>query len=198
MARSSRDNRKRLSLGAKIAVFVAAIAVLGAAVYAVTDRVIRLMYPLAYSEQVEAAATENGLPPSLLYATICTESHFKPEAESSAGAMGLMQMTDIAFTEAQKKRDGEVTMTKESLYDPAINICYGGYYLGRMLKRFGTIETALAAYNAGQSRVAGWLKDSAYSKDGKTLSYIPYEETRNYVERVLEAQKIYQALYDIE
>ncbi len=198
MARACRDNRKRLPWWGKLCVFLVTVAVLGGALYVGGKMLLYALYPCEYAVQAETVAEENELPLSLLYATIHTESRFQAEAVSAAGAIGLMQLTEIAFTEAQNKRDGAVTMTVECLYDPEINLCYGGYYLKRMIKRFGNIETALAAYNAGQSRVAGWLKNSDYSKDGKTLSYIPYEETRNYVEKVLKTQKIYQRLYEIE
>lgn len=198
MARGCRDNRKRLPWWGKTVVFLAAVVVLGGVLYGGGKALLYALYPCDYAEQAKAVAEENELPLSLIYATIHTESRFQAEAVSTAGAIGLMQLTEIAFTEAQNKRDGTVTMTAESLYDPTINLCYGGYYLKRMIKRFGNVETALAAYNAGQSRVAGWLKNSAYSKDGKTLLYIPYEETRNYVEKVLKTQEIYQRLYEIE
>ena len=55
----------------------------------------------------------------------------------------------------------------------------------------------LAAYNAGQGRVHSWLSDPAYSDDGVTLHTIPYEETADYVRRVLRTQKRYQQIYNI-
>ena len=51
------------------------------------------------------------------------------------------------------------------------------------------------AYNAGRGTVNGWLSDSKYSEDGKTLTYIPYEETKNYVDKVNTYYKIYKFLY---
>jgi soluble lytic murein transglycosylase len=59
----------------------------------------------------------------------------------------------------------------------------------------GVTDTALAAYNAGRGNVQKWLKDPRYSSDGKTLIYIPFRETRNYVKRVNAALDLYTRLY---
>ena len=83
---------------------------------------------------------------------------------------------------------GEIT-------DPETNIKYGTYYLSYLYQRFNSWETALAAYNAGHNRIAGWLSDTRYSDDGVNLKDIPIEETKNYVNRVLETKKQYQEIY---
>ena len=67
-----------------------------------------------------------------------------------------------------------------------------------LLKQFDGLETALAAYNAGSGNVSKWLKNPQYSTDGVTLKEIPITETKNYVERVLKAQKRYQTLYELD
>lgn len=167
-------------------------------VYVGGREVVKLLFPLKYTELVEACAKDCAITPSLLYGVIRTESRFRPEAASTAGAKGLMQLTEDAFREAQKKRDGSVTLPESSIIEPTVNVTYGSYYLKLMFDRFPDPRTALAAYNAGPNRVKGWLKDPAYSEDGKTLTHIPYPETEHYVEWVLQAQTIYQRLYSIE
>lgn len=64
-------------------------------------------------------------------------------------------------------------------------------------QQFGDRDTALAAYNAGQGRVKGWLADSRYSDDGVTLREIPFPETAAYGRKIQQAQEMYQELYQI-
>ena len=155
------------------------------------------LYPCKYSDLVEEAATAYDIPPSLVYAVIHTESKFQPDAHSSAGAMGLMQLTDETYQWALQ-RAGQPTDSSASLFDPAVNIRYGTYVLSLLGEQFTNTETVLAAYNAGQGHVREWLDDPAYSADGETLDVIPYPETEEYVERVLSAREQYQILYDLE
>ena len=67
-----------------------------------------------------------------------------------------------------------------------------------LLDQFEDTDTMLAAYNAGPGAVGGWLANEDYSRDGRTLYHIPYEETLHYVERVRKAQEMYRTLYDLE
>lgn len=137
---------------------------------------------LLYHEYVEAASEEFGVPESVIYAVIYCESNFEADAVSSAGAKGLMQMMPATFQELQGYL--KETHSQDALLEPEISIRYGTYYLSRMYKRFENWETAFAAYNAGPTIVSKWLKDTKYSSDGKTLSYIPYSETSHYVKKV--------------
>lgn len=161
-------------------------------------RYMRIVYPLHYTEAVEAAAAEYALPPSLLYAVVRTESNFRPEAVSSAGARGLMQITEETFAWAQGKLDEPSPLSADALYDPALNVRYGAYILSFLQAQFSDLDVALAAYNAGSGRVQQWLEDDAYSLDGKTLTAIPYAETAHYVQKVRLAQQRYQELYKME
>lgn len=154
-------------------------------------------YPLKYGDIVERYAKEYDLSPSLIYAVIRTESHFRADAESPAGAKGLMQLMDTTYTWIQTKIDGE-DEPPDRIFDPEVNIRCGAKVLQVMHQLFPEPETALAAYNAGNGTVSKWLSDTEYSSDGKTLIHIPYTETANYVERVCSAQKRYQELYGID
>ncbi len=156
------------------------------------------LYPLKYGTLVEEAAAEYGIPPSLVYAIIHTESEFDPGALSTADAKGLMQLTDDTYRWALQRAGAEETFDPDALYDPAVNIRYGVYVLSLLGEQFANTETVLAAYNAGQGHVREWLNDPACSADGETLSSIPFPETKTYVQRVLAARKQYQSLYHLD
>ena len=155
------------------------------------------VYPLQYTTEVTVASEEFGVEPSLIYAIIHTESSFKPQASSSAGAKGLMQLTDSTLQWALSRAGEKGKYTAEDLYDPQINIHYGVYVLTLLGEQFDNTETILAAYNAGIGRVGEWLNNPDYSADGAHLDTIPYHETEDYVKRVLNARKQYQQLYNL-
>ena len=153
-------------------------------------------YEIAYSQQVKEASIEFGVPEELIYAVIRTESSFKPEAISSAGAIGLMQLMPDTYSWIAM-RLGEVE-NQDLISDVTVNIRYGTYYLSFLMERFEDEAAIYAAYNAGYTRVKGWLADSRYSADGKHLDVIPYAETSAYVERVSVAREKYKELLSKE
>lgn len=150
-------------------------------------------HPTEYLETVEKYANAHSVPKELIFAVIKTESKFKSDAVSSAGAVGLMQMTPETYAWLCEKNSDPDT-DPNFLYTPEINIRYGVYYLDMLYSEFGSWEPALAAYNAGPSKVREWLKNPEYSSDG-VLTYIPYKETREYVQKVMEAKDKYTELY---
>lgn len=154
-------------------------------------------YPLGYEEFVEAESREYGVPISVVYAVIRTESNFEPEAESRVGARGLMQITEDTHSWIDYYR-GETGFGWDDMYDPEANMDYGVWLLSYLHKKFGNWETVYAAYNAGPNIVEKWLADSRYSADGLTLLNIPYEETSKYVEKVKSYREGYINAYDFE
>ncbi len=155
------------------------------------------VYPLQFTDEVTAASEKFGVEPSLIYAIIHTESSFQPQATSSAGAKGLMQLTDSTLEWALSRAGEKGKYTPEDLYDPAVNVHYGVYVFTLIGELYDNTDTVLAAYNAGIGRVGGWLKDPAYSTDGVHLEHIPYPETAEYVRRVQDAREQYQKLYNL-
>jgi soluble lytic murein transglycosylase len=150
-------------------------------------------YPKSYSDIVEANASEYGLDSDLLYALIETESGFNKDAVSNVGAMGLTQILPETFQWLQTKT-GE-TLPDNALFEPEVSVKYGAYLLRYLIDEFGDVSTAIAAYHAGITKVHSWLESEEYSDDGSTLKYIPYDDTRGYVEKVLFNQKMYTYLY---
>lgn len=124
----------------------------------------------------------------MVLAVIRTESDFYPEAVSNAGACGLMQLMPETFAFLQKEKFNE-ELHDGAIFDPETNIRYGVYYLSYLYKRFDSWKIALAAYNAGEGRVADWLRDDA------DLSDIPFPETKRYVRAVLDAYRTYRDIY---
>lgn len=150
-------------------------------------------YPQKYKRYVSACSQEFGVPEQIIYATIKTESNFRPRVRSSAGAVGLMQLMPDTFEWLTEQ------MLRENLplyrrTDPYTNIRYGTYMLSWLYDYYGDWETVFAAYNAGPGRVNSWLEDSRYSSNGK-LTYIPNSETRAYVQRQLSNIEKYENLY---
>ena len=82
------------------------------------------------------------------------------------------------------------------LYEPEINIRFGCWYLNNLLMEFGDLSLALAAYNGGSGNVTKWLNDPEYSSDGENLTYIPFKETKKYVDKVSTRYNIYKFLYE--
>ncbi len=159
---------------------------------------LRTVYPLDYTEYIEKYSRDYGITPSLIAAIICTESHFRPQATSSAGAIGLMQLTPETFAWAQTRAGVKKPQDKTALTDPEVNIRFGTYTLTLLYQQFEEEDTALAAYNAGQGNVHAWLNDPRYSTDGVSLDRIPFPETEEYIKRVKKAQTIYRRLYGMD
>ena len=157
---------------------------------------LKAAYPERYTAFVQKYARQSHLAPSLVFSVIKNESGFNPSARSEIGATGLMQLTPETFEWAQMLSPPAETYTSSDLLTPEVNIRYGTVVLSALVTEFGCEDTALAAYHAGRGNVIKWLKDSRYSKNGKTLDYIPFGNTRIYVKRVLETQRMYQKLYD--
>ncbi len=159
-----------------------------------SNTVIRQKLPIQYSEYVEASSSEFGLDKYLVYAIISTESGFDPAAESSAGAVGLMQLLPETARWITEKYD--LDCDPAALTDPQTNIRIGCCYFSYLLSRFnGDINLAVTAYNGGEGNVRQWLQDQKYSSDGKTLYAIPYKETSQYLSKVTIRYEIYQKLY---
>ncbi len=172
---------------------IVALAILAIASFYAVDKIREYLYPREYESYVTKYAAEYNVPEALIYAVILAESDFDANAKSHAGAVGLMQLMPDTLSWLSRLL-GESAPTGD-ITDPETNIKYGTYYLRHLMDRFGSWQTALAAYNAGHGRVTNWLSDSRYTDDGKTLKNIPLDETRNYVNRVADNYEQYKKIY---
>lgn len=145
----------------------------------------RIRYPLRYSEYVRVHARRHNLDPALLAAVIYQESKFSPDAKSSSGAIGLMQLTPATARGIAIRTHGSAFHTRD-LYNPEINIRYGSWYLDNLFKKYGDEREVLAAYNAGQGNVDRWRANG---------EPIQFAETKAYVERVEDLKRIYRTAW---
>ncbi|ABM61911.1 transglycosylase SLT domain-containing protein [Halorhodospira halophila] len=141
-------------------------------------------FPHAYRDAFQRVAADTGVESCLLMAVARRESAFHRDAVSPAGARGLMQL--LPGTARQLAEEGgRPGPDVGGLFDPELNVRLGAEYLQKLLERFdGNRLKALAAYNAGPSRVAGWLEQEGRPLD-VWIESIPYHETRRYVQAVL-------------
>lgn len=154
----------------------------------------RNQYPLKYQHFVETYAEKNGLDKYLVYAVIRTESKFDANAVSTSKAKGLMQLTDETGTDCANKLK-LMKYKNELLFDPETNIRLGCFYLKSLIQKYNSVEIALAAYNGGPGNVDDWIKSHGNSKT--ELKTIPFSETEAYVEKVIDTQKMYKSIYEV-
>ena len=152
------------------------------------DFYLRARYPLRFEGIIRTHAANYDLDPALLAAVIYTESKFDSAARSPAGAVGLMQLLP-GTAKGIALRTGGGRFVVSDLLEPEINIRYGAWYLRSLIRRYGAMRTALAAYHAGQGNVDRWRAQGVG---------IQFPETRHYVDKVLAAQKRYERAYAAE
>ena len=155
-------------------------------------RVWELAYPQAYAGTVGAEAARYALEPALIWAVMRQESAFFPEALSRSGAKGLMQFMPATWDEVA----GRLKEPAGNPFVPEDSIRYGAYYLRWLLDYLGDIELAVPAYNGGPGYIKR-LFEADYVGGDKDEFYreIDKQETREYLQAVLENYAVYQALY---
>jgi soluble lytic murein transglycosylase len=142
----------------------------------------------------EVAESGIRVEPGLVYAVMREESGYRPEVVSISGARGLLQIMpetgeDLALRESLSE------FSPDDLFIPSINIRLGSAYLEQLMTRFdGRRSAAIASYNAGPKAVSGWLAGGPL-EDDEWVEAIPYDQTREYVKRVLRSLHVYRALY---
>ena len=171
----------------------------------------KLAYPLKFEREILNASKQFNVDKKIIASIINAESHFNCNAISSKGAIGLMQIMPETAEYVVKKILNEKNfdvkelresgfdiellnkkVSKENLLEPQANIKIGTYYFSYLMSKFNNFDVAICAYNAGEGNVKKWLLDSRYSDDGKTLKKIPYQETRNYLNKIKLNLKVYE------
>ncbi len=156
-------------------------------------RVLRAIFPWPNRAAVEAEAQEFGVDALLLAALVRQESVFDVQALSPAGARGLAQL--LPSTASLMARGLDVAFYPDWITVPDLNLHLGAAHLAELLKRFGRVDAAIAAYNAGPSPVRRWLERSGATDPDRFIELIPYPETRGYVRSLLRNRELYRALY---
>lgn len=157
----------------------------------IQDTLREVTLPLRHEDIIRQQAADKDVPPDLIAAVIYAESRFRDQT-SHAGARGLMQVTPRTAKLIERLSGGS-TFTAADLADPDINIRYGTYYLRYLTGKFdGNVTAALAAYNAGETNVAAW------GGSDLRLDDIQFEDTRGYVEEVLDKREDYADHYSEE
>jgi soluble lytic murein transglycosylase len=145
---------------------------------------VRLRYPRPYGPEVAAAGERMRLPADWILAVMRQESLFRSDAVSRANARGLMQL--LPSTARQVAQRWQMSLEGLTLFDPATAVTLGAAHLRELLDRFqGQLALALAAYNAGSVSLSRWLPAAPMPAD-VWIENIPYDETRGYVQHILE------------
>jgi peptidoglycan lytic transglycosylase len=159
------------------------------------DKFWRLAFPLPYRKQLEDFCKPLSLDPFLVAALIRQESEFNPKAVSRSNARGLTQVMPSTGRELSRKLRIPRYQTS-MLFSPDTNLQIGTYYLKALSDQLqGQWEPTLASYNAGKSRVLGWLGTGSFHEPAEFVESIPFNETRVYVQSVLRNAEVYRRLY---
>ena len=194
-ARRVPASRRRASRRRTIVMVLGLAGVIVALVLAVRpmvdDAIKEITLPLRHEDVIRQQAADKNLDPALIAAVIYRESKFRDQT-SPAGAKGLMQiLPDTAHFIARKS--GGTEFVSGDLANPQINIAYGSWYLRYLLDRYdGNTVAAVAAYNAGHSRVDAWGGKSL------TLDDIRFAETADYTRDVMDKRGDYASTYRSE
>lgn len=157
----------------------------------------KLFYPLPYKNEVLKYSRQFDLDPLMVIAIMRVESRFDPNARSSKGAVGLMQlMPDTAQWAAEKMN---IEYSHERLIEPEFNILIGCWYLSLLKSQYnGNLIAAVASYNGGRTPVNQWLDQKRWDGSLEDLDNIPFPETREYVKKVFNIYEKYSGIYKEE
>ena len=150
-----------------------------------------LVYPMNYNNEIFNAAQSYNNNIALMFALTREESAFNPNAGSSVGAMGLMQLMPETAYEVYG-----YTFDKSKLFEPDFNIKLGNMYYSSLRKQLNNMDiSAVASYNGGIGSLYRWKTNLIYSDTDEFIEQIPYEETRDYVKKVFRSYWNYTRIY---
>jgi len=151
-------------------------------------------FPRPWAEAVTRESESSQVPAPLTWAIMREESAFDPEARSTANAIGLMQL--LGSTAQRVAQGTPLGWDEQALRRPEVSIALGARLLSALRTSFpGRPDLAIAAYNGGAVAVRRWLADRGGDDLDVFVERIPFDETRNYVKRVLASQASYAYLY---
>jgi soluble lytic murein transglycosylase len=152
------------------------------------------LFPMPYANDIRSTARHYRVDPYLVAGLIRQESEFDVNSISTAQAHGLMQL-EPSTARFHRRDVHRRHITAADLLHPTLNIRIGTAELTTLLRHYSSAEYALAAYNAGGSRVAAWTAQSSFSDPAEFVESIPFTETQAYVQAVIRNQRVYRALY---
>ncbi len=159
---------------------------------AILERRPELIFPIPFETRIREEASRQGLDPALIYSIIRQESLFNPYARSHADAFGLMQLIPEMANQAAK-RLGISLEGPDDLYNPDKNVALGTIFLKDLFTKYGDrFILSVAAYNANDKAIQGWLRTRMRNDPLEFIEEIPYDETRLYVKLVLRNYVTYQ------
>jgi soluble lytic murein transglycosylase len=153
----------------------------------------KTLYPLPYEASLRREAARNNFDPMIAAGLIRQESTFQADAVSHANAIGLMQV--LPKTGKLLAKQLKVRYVKTKLFDPEYNLELGMLYIADLQRATGAPEYALAAFNAGEDRIAAWRAERNYEEIPELVESIPFTETRDYVQIVLRNADVYRLIY---
>ena len=191
--------RRRRLAGVVMLIGIAAIGLGVAGIAGVgplADPVRAITLPLRHEDIIRQQAEEKGVDAALIAAVIHEESKFRDQT-STAGARGLMQITPETAQYIADKSGG-IAFEQGDLASPQINIAYGAWYLDYLKQKYEERDLpAIAAYNAGEGNVDGWI-ETAGGLELFDEGDIAFPETREYVDGVMDRRGDYREHYDDE
>jgi soluble lytic murein transglycosylase len=153
----------------------------------------KVLYPLPYEAVIRREAARNNFDPMLAAGLMRQESTFQADALSPQNAIGLMQV--IPKTGKLLAKQLRVRFSPDRLFQPEYNIQLGMLYISGLVKLTGAPEYALAAFDAGEDRIAAWKAERNYEEIPELVESIPFSETRDYVQIVLRNSEVYRMIY---
>ncbi len=155
-------------------------------------------YPAPYRFAILSAAKTRKIDPRFLLAIIRQESVFRPLAKSPAGARGLLQLT-IDAAQKYASNAGINSLRENQLYQPETSITIGSEYIEDLFNMFPNMPEAVAAsYNGGEDNVARWVKRARHKDPGVFTSEVGFDETKGYVQKVMNNYRVYRQLYNAD
>lgn len=199
--KNARKEKKLIKLIKNIMILIISaiivLSILGKIDYkSIKNQILKKTYKQEYTEYVKKYSKEYDVDEYLIYAIIKAESNFNQEAVSHREAKGLMQLMYSTAEDIAKRVDIEIN--EENILEPDININLGTKYVSMLIQKYGNVNLALAAYNAGSGNVDGWIEKGTLKADGSDIENVPFTETNNYVRKILRDYKIYKQIYEDE
>jgi soluble lytic murein transglycosylase len=155
-------------------------------------------YPAKYRQAIVSTAKARKLDPRFILALIKQESVFRPTAKSPAGARGLLQLT-IDAAQKYAAHAGMQNLQESQLYQPETSIRLGSEYLAELYVMFPNLTEAVAAsYNGGEDNVARWVRRAKQKDPGVFTSEVGFDETKDYVQKVMNNYRVYKQLYNAD